>query len=266
MIDISAPLGDVDVNVHPSKAEVKFLREQAIFGAVQKAVRAALLDFSPVRETRRFDTSGPERSRIPVVNSLWPDPLEGSPLLSPPSSETEETLSESRSQGDPPVKTATESTAEVLTPRQTLPVLRLLGQAHETYLIAEGPEGIYLIDQHAAHERVLFEEISWRIAESAVESQQLLVPETMELQMEQSETLEKLTDQIAALGFVVEPFGPQTVMVRAVPRMLKDGSPTELLTDLLDIASEGGDVSSWQQKMVASLACHSSVTAGKKTY
>ena len=112
-------------------------------------------------------------------------------------------------------------------------MLRLLGQAHETYLIAEEPDGIYLIDQHAAHERVVFEEISAR---------QLLVPDTVELQPSQEEALERHADELAALGFLIEPFGPQTVVLRAVPRVLKDRSPGESLAAILDAAAEEGGI------------------------
>ena len=103
-------------------------------------------------------------------------------------------------------------------------MLRLLGQAHETYLIAEGPDGLYMIDQHAAHERVLFEEIVARANASDPESQHLLVPETFELAPGQEEALVKVADQLAQMGFTLEEFGPRTILVRGVPRVLGDSS------------------------------------------
>ena len=276
VVEITVPPGDVDVNVHPSKAEVKFLREQAVFGAVQKAVRSALLEHAPVAPARRFDSTRPAARPVPraadELNPLWPDPLEGSPLAAAgagdgrPGPVAPPEIGLGPAQATESGLAAGEDAADTgpLTPRRALPVLRLLGQAHETYLIAEGPDGIYLIDQHAAHERVLFEEISARYAERSSESQQLLVPDTVVLQPSQEEALERHGDELAALGFLIEPFGPQTVILRAVPRVLKERSPGESLAAILDAAAEEGGVAEWQEKMLATLACHASVTAGRK--
>ncbi len=271
VVDIRAPLGDVDVNVHPTKAEVKFLREQAVFGTVQKAVRSALLEHAPVAPARRFERPGaahasttrPPGQPAETPNPLWPDPLEGSPLAAAGARDGRPGPNTTPATASPPNDEPV-AEAEPLTPRRALPVLRLLGQAHETYLIAEGPDGIYLIDQHAAHERVMFEEISDRLAERSSESQQLLVPEAVELQPSQEEALERHADDLAALGFVIEPFGPQTVVLRAVPQVLKDRSPGESLAAILDEAVDERGVAGWQEKMLATLACHASVTAGRK--
>jgi DNA mismatch repair protein MutL len=261
-LTLKIPDGDVDVNVHPTKAEVKFLREQAIFGMVQKAVRQALLDHAPI------PTMTPPRAgagtgagsaasygsgfgaSVPTMeNPLWPNPLDDQ--TSQPTASTSDQVS-------------TGDTTAPATPRATLPVLRLLGQAHETYLVAEGPDGLFMIDQHAAHERVMFEEIIARASASDPESQHLLVPETFELSPDQEEALNKVADQLTQMGFALEEFGPRTLLVRAVPRVLGDKSASKALLEMLDGVNESVAPGAWVERTYATLACHSSVTAGMR--
>ena len=261
-LTLRIPDGDVDVNVHPTKAEVKFLREQAVFGMVQKAVRQALLDHAPIPmvvPSRAGEGIGPGSSGsgrtgagvvVPTMaNPLWPNPLTDRPPQQSTAS---------------PVQAATNAIPGPTTPRATLPVLRLLGQAHETYLIAEGPDGLYMIDQHAAHERVLFEEIVARANASDPESQHLLVPETFELSPGQEDALVKVADQLVQMGFTLEEFGPRTILVRGVPRVLGDSSASKALLEMLDGVIELVSPDAWTERIYATLACHSSVTAGRR--
>ena len=252
------PHGDVDVNVHPTKAEVKFLREQAVFGMVQKAVRQALLDHAPIPMVvppRAGEGMGPGSGGIAgtavptMANPLWPNPL-----VNPAPPQSMATSDEG----------ITNEFIAPTTPRATLPVLRLLGQAHETYLIAEGPDGLYMIDQHAAHERVLFEEIVAKANASDPESQHLLVPETFDLSPDQEQALIKVADQLAQMGFALEEFGPRAILVRAVPRVLGDKSASKALLEMLDGVIELVSPDAWTERTYATLACHSSVTAGRR--
>ncbi len=261
-LTLKIPDGDVDVNVHPTKAEVKFLREQAIFGMVQKAVRQALLDHAPIPTvtppragagtgagSAASYGSGFGASVPTMENPLWPNPLDDQ--TSQPTASTSDQVS-------------TGDTTAPATPRATLPVLRLLGQAHETYLVAEGPDGLFMIDQHAAHERVMFEEIIARASASDPESQHLLVPETFELSPDQEEALNKVADQLTQMGFALEEFGPRTLLVRAVPRVLGDKSASKALLEMLDGVNESVAPGAWVERTYATLACHSSVTAGMR--
>jgi DNA mismatch repair protein MutL len=261
-LTLRIPDGDVDVNVHPTKAEVKFLREQAVFGMVQKAVRQALLDHAPIPMAvppRAGEGMGPGAGggvrnsagvAVPTMaNPLWPNPLVDQASPQPTAA---------------PDQGAAGEFVAPITPRATLPVLRLLGQAHETYLIAEGPDGLYMIDQHAAHERVIFEEIVARANASDPESQHLLVPETFELSPDQEEAMIKVADQLSQMGFALEEFGPRTILVRAVPRVLGDKSASKALLEMLDGVIELVAPSAWTERTYATLACHSSVTAGRR--
>jgi DNA mismatch repair protein MutL len=120
-----------------------------------------------------------------------------------------------------------------------LPMLRVLGQMAQTYLIAEGPDGLYLIDQHAAHERVLYEQLQHQRAETAVPVQQLLQPVVLELTPGQAAVLDAEAAVLAQIGFDIEPFGGYAYRLRAVPELLKPADPATAVGDILADLAEG---------------------------
>jgi len=132
----------------------------------------------------------------------------------------------------------------------TLPILRIVGQVANTYIVAEGPDGMYLIDQHAAHERVLFENIRDQRQRKAVEIQGMLQPVPAELTVRQQELLESQAE------------GERTYLIRSVPAMLQGHDVARSLTELLDFLGEGAR-SDWGEEIAVSLACHSAVLAGQ---
>jgi DNA mismatch repair protein MutL len=143
-----------------------------------------------------------------------------------------------------------------------LPVLRVLGQLDNSYIIAEGPDGLYLIDQHAAHERVQFEKIERQRSRREIEVQGLLEPMTLEVSPRQEAVLRSHYQDLAEFGFAIEPFGDRTFLVRAVPALIYNKDWAGMLRELLDSLSEGerGD---WAEGVAASMACHSAVRAGQ---
>jgi DNA mismatch repair protein MutL len=232
----------VDINVHPTKSEIRFLNSNAVFAAVQKAVRRTLVDQATI-------------PRVTGLPSQWPTPdMERRRRLVEVGTQAELALEAQRTAG-------METPSAFEFPESAkLPPLRVLGQVAQTYIIAEGPEGLYLIDQHAAHERVLYERLMAERAKMAVTSQALLEPLTMELaNVAGEESLEFLNQ----LGFDIEPFGGDTCLVRAVPTMLAKGDIIEAIVEIVDGLTEGGTVETGEERALISLVCHSAVRAGK---
>lgn len=230
IINISLPHQEVDVNVHPTKTEVKFQNDHMIFSTVQKAVRRALIELMPVPKIEATATtyvSTPEPRQAALTSPS------GSVITSPPLAPQ--------------------------TPAVSLPVLRILGQLLSSYIIAEGGDGLYLIDQHAAHERVLFEKVKYQRSRQEIEVQGLLEPVTFEVNPKQEEVLKSHYQNLAEFGFSIEPFGDRTYLVRAVPVLLYNKDWATMVRESLDSLS-GGD---WAEGVAMSIACHSAVTAGQ---
>jgi len=218
VVMVCVPPEEVDVNVHPAKSEVRFRDGDAVFRAVQKAVRHTLLERSPVPIAARALTA-------------WP----GSSAQR--QSERRERLAELRPQstgeqlrfGEKPIDGA----GDVRAPsKDRLPPLRVVGQLGVTYVVAEGPEGLYLIDQHAAHERVLFERLLAARKRADTASQELLEPQPVELSTDAAGLLEEHLETLASLGFQMEPFGGTTMLVRALPALVAQDNPRQVLEDI----------------------------------
>ena len=240
VLNLTVPLDEVDVNVHPAKREVRFRREDRVFSALQRAVRATLVAVSPVPQIR-----------LPQ-QPVGPDPGATGPGLFP------QAFGIPRSQ----VVTGESSTGQAATPVEAMSTLRVLGQVKNTYLVTEGPDGLYLLDQHAAHERVLYERLSGDIADRTPLAQALLEPATVELSPGQEELVQASMELLERYGFRFEPFGERTYLLRALPTIVKDSSPEKALQDVLDLMSFEGLVKEREEALATSIACHSAVRAG----
>ena len=238
-INVSLPYHDVDVNSHPAKREVRFHHEGRVFSTVQKAVRAALIADSPVPQMRP-----------PAGASTGAPPSAAGPAFFPRSA-----FSGLRQDYSAPPDAAA--------PRQSPPALKVVGQVKLTYIVAEGPEGMFLVDQHAAHERVLFDRLRRDAAQPSPLSQPLLEPVTVELTPGQVEVLAKHGDFLKSYGFQVEAFGDNVYLLRSMPVILTTQDPGKSLVDVLDLVAFEGLVRQREDIMAASIACHSAIRAGK---
>jgi DNA mismatch repair protein MutL len=226
----------IDVNVHPAKTEIKFQDERAVFSAVQKAVRAALVQSAPVPrvEEIRSDFTIPAASlSTPPKSPIRPFiPAAPAAVVLPASS------------GTPPLI--------------SLPLLRVLGQLARTYIVAEGPDGLFLIDQHAAHERIMLEKIRREHSARQVEAQGLLEAITVEVEPPQAALLSEHLADLAGFGFTIEPFGERTFLVRAIPTVLAERDWQSLLKESLETRA-----ADWSENLLNILACHSAIRAGQ---
>ena len=201
VLNLTIPPQEVDVNVHPSKAEVRFRRSGEVFRRLSATVRRALAS-SAETPPARLDRPVVDQFFFPTGGARWqagpPPPSRNLGAGGAPSNRADDEPSE----GAPGLRS---------------PVMRPLGQVEHTYIVAAGPRGLYLIDQHAAHERVLFERLT---ADGDAPTQSLLDPASIELSAEESDWVGSHADDLQRLGFDVSPFGPGAWLLRAVPAAL----------------------------------------------
>ena len=249
---VSVDPAEVDVNVHPAKVEVRFRGEREVYGQVQRAVRSALSRHAPVPEMDR--AAGAPRADAAVsdqTGAMWTSGLARNRAPSPAA-----WLEAVGGVGDAAAPAAMGA---------VLPAMRVLGQSQLTYLVAEGPDGIYVIDQHAAHERVLYEEISSAAGNAA--SQAMLVPaeiDLSELEPELSDALADGAELLAEAGFSVEPFGPTAYRLGAVPAAMGSADPVGGLLEALRAVAGARRPSEKREDLMRSIACHGAVRAGMK--
>jgi DNA mismatch repair protein MutL len=249
---ISLPSHLVDVNVHPTKAEVRFSEPNEIFRGVGRAARKALLAHTPIPSLGSFQSpvswrpqwGGGSGSQDRELDPAWEMAANGLQ-----DRYTEPGPGEARQQPLPEV---------------TVPLLRLVGQVATTYLVAEGPDGLYLIDQHAAHERVLFERYM-RQKSASIPSQALLEPVIVELPPAAVRQIEDQLDMLKLLGFQVELFGTGMFIVRGIPSLLSGMEPAAALRVLVEDFEEdesplAGEI---EARIIARICKRAAIKAGK---
>ena len=262
VVSISVEPSLVDVNVHPQKAEVRFIDRGMIHGAVARVVGTL------VRDRARYLMGGgaphgapPQPTTAPLFSTgPWPPP-QTSPQhdLWPGASDDA-----SHADGASPFEAAPPGSEPDQKP-QYFSALRFLAAAGSAWLLCEGPEGIVVIDQHAAHERITFERLRVAYRTGVPSVQQLLVPEQIEVSARELDLLEANRDQLSALGFDVEPFSTAAVTVKAVPAPLGAADPRRLVDEVLaELSALQTPLSGAMDRLLACLACHGSVRAGTR--
>jgi DNA mismatch repair protein MutL len=235
IIFIKMPARDVDVNVHPAKTEVRF-RGRTPFGTVQRAVRQTLIDSSPVRPLSSWSLGNegeqpgwagrPDRSGIQFEAGQEAAQLGLTWGAQPEQSDF--------------VEIEADGAETAVSPdEQKIPIMRVVGQVGASYIITEGPDGLFLIDQHAAHERILYEKFLAEREKEAVLSQGLVAGTAVHLSPPQATLLEEHSELLHQLGFEIESFGPNAFMLRAVPALLAKQDPTQALMAVLEELEQG---------------------------
>ena len=274
---LDLPMTHVDVNVHPAKSEVRFRDPGLVRGLIVSALRHGLAGAGHRASTTVSDYAlgkiqtgqpstalqGDYRPRFGGYQAPHtPDPAL-QPLIDGFSAKVEETQAEfssahSRESGNP------DGTAEDLT---TYPLGAARAQLHETYVVAQTGDGIVIVDQHAAHERLVYERMKQAMSGTGVERQKLLIPDIVDLGEADAARLLARTDELADMGLMIEPFGTGAVAVRETPALLGEMDVQGLLRDLADDLSEFEEALSLKEKfedVCGTMACHGSVRAGRR--
>ena len=293
---ITMPPEEVDVNVHPTKAEVRFRTPDAVFSAVQRAVRRAVVDQAPVRSVqdttydardqgwadrqqvlRDVAPAAPLRPLVPGEQQLHMELQALDPGRFATQVPPEEDAARSgayyetqRSGAASDLDAAGDETAIPAGPEgprrpRTLPILRVVGQVGAMYIVAEGPAGVYLIDQHAAHERILYEDFMAQQAAMEPVAQHTLDTGTIELPPDAARLVESSLDLLRGLGFDLELFGTNTFRLRALPALLSDRDPAEVFGAVVqDLESDKGPgADTLEAKLVRRVCKTAAVKAGQ---
>ena len=243
----------VDVNVHPAKSEVRFRDPATVRGLIVSGLRHALANAGHRASTTvagaTLGAMQPEQGRVYQMDRPsqgFARPAPGFAEMSAPSARFE------------PAPEVVETAH--------LPLGAARAQVHENYVIAQTETGIVIVDQHAAHERLVYEKLKRQMAENGVAAQALLIPEIVEMSQGEAALLLDLADDLARLGLVIEPFGGGAIAVRETPAILGEVNAGAMLRDVLDELADLGDSQSVQARIEAILsrvACHGSIRSGR---
>jgi DNA mismatch repair protein MutL len=250
----------VDVNVHPAKTEVRFRDGGLVRGLIVSALKATLANAGHRASTTVAD-SALAAIRTAQVTQLYPQPGRG---FSEPVRDYHAPLFAG---GAAQALSARVETAPDDPPAESAPLGVARAQLHETYIVSQTADGIVIVDQHAAHERLVYERMKHALESGHVARQPLLIPEIVELDPGEVERIASRGEELQSLGLVVEPFGPDAVMVREMPAMLGKADIKALVRDLADDIAETGSALSLKERLdeiAGTYACHTSVRAGRR--
>lgn len=261
------PPEEVDVNVHPAKTEVRFRDPQLVRGLIVSGLRHAL-------------AAGGARTSVNVANDLvqrlqpvyqssnqaassYRAPVYAGAQLADTTRNLYQPLAAELPSFEPQPAARAEL-AEVS--EQIYPLGAAVAQIHATYILAQSQNGMVLVDQHAAHERLTWEKLKSQMAETGVARQPLLIPEVIDIDPRDADRLMQAADQLADMGLVIDAFGQGALVVREVPALLAKADIKALLRDVAAELAEGGGVTTLKQRIddvLSSMACHGSVRAGR---
>jgi len=275
---IKIPFDQVDVNVHPTKNEVRFVNPQPLHEAVKSAVAQTLYEIDRVnwRPESELQSQGPKKAPR-IAESISP--------FAAPGTRSEFGMGKAefgiKNKGQKPAPGDQHRASSIEHPASTFQhpaagnqapmfdrkgfsALRVLGQLHNTYIICESDMGLVLIDHHAAHERVLYEQLQRRTTGQPPAAQKLLVPETLELNFREAEILEAMAADLKSLGLEIEPFGKNAFVVKAVPALLSGRDVKPLIYEIVEKMATVSDSPGLKDALDACrrvMACHGAMRA-----
>ncbi|MGH7814843.1 MAG: DNA mismatch repair endonuclease MutL [Candidatus Binataceae bacterium] len=262
---------DIDVNVHPMKTEVRFRNGGAVFEAVYHAIRARLADQTG---TGPIAAAAQNFADNAAKAAPAPSPLPAAPPPPPPAERADGAL---RLVPDAPARVAIQPSLGLAYDRGTQPAaaqpsaarvpiysqLRAIGQLFAGYIALEGEDGLILVDQHAAHERVTFEKLRGELARGGIRVQAMLAPVTIELNPARAARVRDALPELRAMGFDAEMFGPATLVLKGAPAVFGPEGGARLLSDMLDSIGNGGVRGGAMDDWLKQLACHGSIRVGR---
>jgi DNA mismatch repair protein MutL len=277
----------VDVNVHPTKAEVKFQDEQIIFKAIYHCVKDALIAISPILEVE--DKPINIFKDLPKVNYVQQE-IKSEEIIKEDFKQSESDIREINDNSKQPIREYNAQNNRVDYNKRTdyakfedkqdevinqngavsdrvakFGPLAIVGQIHFMYIIAEGPEEMYMIDQHAAHERIYYERYMSEYKSFGIKSQSLIVPVVIDMSLSEKQSVFDNNDLLKKLGYEVEDFGGNAVALRYVPLIYGNPDPKELFYELIgDTELKNKDISAYTDKVIYTMACKSAIKAGDK--
>ncbi|MBV9393163.1 MAG: DNA mismatch repair endonuclease MutL [Methylobacteriaceae bacterium] len=261
---IGCPPREVDVNVHPAKAEVRFRDPGLVRGLVVGALKEALAG-----ARHRASTTG-GRSALHVLSRGTPHQTQDWRHSPAAPAHVTDGFGEREQRAfviDAPTADSRANVAAPALETMEAPLGAARAQLHENYIVAQTRGGIVLVDQHAAHERLVYERLKRQRAETGIARQALLVPAVVEMEAADVARIVGAAEELAGLGLVVESFGPGAVLVREMPALLGNADARKLLQDIADTLAEddsAGALEHTLDKVLSTLACHNSVRAGRR--
>lgn len=279
---VDVPSSEVDVNVHPAKAEVRFRDSQNIRGLIVGAIKNALAQ-AGFRASNTVGAGALERFAATSQASSLANNYSPSYAYSPPSSYQASYASAASAPSfhetaarvyeplfapemTPPLARPAEAASQQVADYTHYPLGAARSQLHKTYIVAETVDGLVIVDQHAAHERLVMEKMNAALAQTGIVRQKLLIPEIVPLDEAMAEAIISRADELLELGFAIESFGSGTVIVRETPAMLGEMDVQGLVRELADNIREYGETLALRAKieeLSGTIACHGSVRAGR---
>jgi DNA mismatch repair protein MutL len=252
----------VDVNVHPAKSEVRFRDSGVVRGLIISALRHALAEAG-----HRASSTVAEAT----LGAMRPEPTGAHVYqMDRPSARARATAYQAQAPGFSEFQSAYSGRVEEQSeeiPLDNLPLGAARAQVHQNYIIAQTKDGMVIVDQHAAHERLVYEKLKRQMDLNGVASQALLIPEIVELSADDARRLLDHAETLTRLGLVLEPFGPGALAVRETPAILGHVNATALLLDILDELADAGEsqlVRSRIEAILSRVACHGSIRSGRR--